>query len=89
LWSGHEKEAATMKTMTCRQMGGACDAQFQGQTADDVIRADDSHLKEMVAGGDAAHQGALKRMQARWKNPVAGMRWYLNTRKAFAALPDD
>jgi hypothetical protein len=85
----HEKEAANMKTMTCRQMGGACDAPFHGQTADEVIKAEDSHLKEMVAGGDEAHKSALKSMQGRWKNPVSGMRWYMNTRKAFAALPED
>ena len=78
-----------MKTMTCRQMGGPCDAPFQGQTADDVITAEDGHLKEMVAGGDATHEGALKSMQGRWKNPLSGMRWYMTTRKAFAALPED
>ena len=78
-----------MKTMTCRQMGGPCDTAFQGSTADEVIKAEDSHLKELVAGGDEAHQGALNSMQGRWKNPVSGMKWYLSTRKAFAALPDN
>jgi hypothetical protein len=43
----------------------------------------------MVAGGDETHQGALKSMQGRWRNPISGLRWYLNTRKAFAALPED
>ncbi len=78
-----------MKTMTCRQMGGPCDTPFQGHTADEVIKAEDGHLKEMVAGGDETHGSALKAMQGRWKNPVSGMRWYMNTRKAFAALPED
>jgi hypothetical protein len=78
-----------MKTMTCRQMGGPCDAAFQGATADDVIKAEDRHLKEIVASGDEAHKAALKSMQGRWKNPIAGMGWYLGTKKAFAALPED
>lgn len=78
-----------MKTMTCEQMGGPCAAPFHGKTADDVIKAEDSHLKEMVANGDETHKGALKSMQGRWKNPVSGMRWYMKTRKAFAALPED
>ena len=78
-----------MKTMTCRQMGGPCDAPFRGTTGDEVIKAQDSHLKEMVATGDQAHSGALKSMQGRWKNPIAGMGWYLKTKKAFAALPED
>jgi hypothetical protein len=28
-------------------------------------------------------------MQGRWKNPIKGMGWYRNTKKAFAALPED
>jgi hypothetical protein len=82
-------EVLTMKTMTCRQMGGPCDAPFQGSKADEVIKGQDKHLKEMVAGGDEAHQGARKSMQDRWKHPLSGMGWYTQTKKAFAALPDD
>jgi hypothetical protein len=78
-----------MKTMTCQQMGGPCDAAFHGDKADDVIKAQDSHLKEAVAGGDGTHEDALKRMQERWKHPIAGMGWYRQTKKAFAALPED
>ncbi|MCW2960973.1 MAG: hypothetical protein JWM25_437 [Thermoleophilia bacterium] len=78
-----------MKTMTCKQLGGPCDTAFQGKTADEVIKAQDKHLKEMVAGGDAAHAPALKAMQGRWKNPIGGMGWYMKTKKAFAALPED
>ena len=54
-----------MKTMTCKEMGGPCDLPHHGATADEVIKAQDSHLKEMVAGGDDAHQGALKEMKGR------------------------
>jgi len=78
-----------MKTMTCTQMGGPCAAPFHGNTADDVIKAQDAHLKEVVAGGDESHKEALKAMQGRWKNPVGGMRWYMKTKKDFAALPED
>ena len=78
-----------MKTMTCRQMGGPCDAPFHGNTADDVIKAQDKHLKEIVAKGDETHKSALKMMQDRWKNPLKGMDWYLKTQRAFAALPED
>ena len=78
-----------MKTMTCKQLGGPCDAPFHGSTADEVIKAQDRHLKEMVSGGDEAHTSARKSMHGRWKNPVAGMGWYLKTKKAFAALPED
>ena len=55
-----------MKTMTCRDLGGPCDLAHQGESADDVIKAQDRHLKEMVGQGDTTHEDALKKMKARW-----------------------
>jgi predicted small metal-binding protein len=78
-----------MKTMTCKQMGGPCDLALRGQTADEVIKAQDRHLKDAVAQGDKTHEDALKAMKGRWKNPIGGMGWYMKTKKDFAALPDD
>ena len=78
-----------MKTMTCAQLGGACDLALRGETADDVIKAQDRHLREAVAGGDIAHEPALQAMKGRWKHPIKGMGWYKDTKKAFAALPED
>ncbi len=78
-----------MKTMTCKQLGGPCDLALQGNTADEVIKLQDRHLKDVVAAGDEAHQGALKEMKGRWKNPISGMGWYRRTKREFAALPDE
>ena len=78
-----------MKTMTCQQLGGACDLPLTGATADDVIKAQDRHLREAVASGDAAHEPALDAMKGRWKHPIKGMGWYKDTKRAFAALPED
>jgi hypothetical protein len=78
-----------MKTMTCKQLGGPCDVPLHGNTADEVIKAEDSHLREMVAGGDETHQSALKEMKGRWKKPISGMGWYRKTKRDFAALPED
>lgn len=78
-----------MKTMTCRQMGGPCDLALQADTADEIIKAQDKHLKETVAGGDQNHEPALQEMKGRWKHPVSGMRWYKKAKADFAALPAD
>jgi predicted small metal-binding protein len=78
-----------MKTMTCKQLGGPCDLALRGNTADEVIKAQDKHLKEAVAGGDATHADALKAMKGRWKRPLSGMAWYRNTKRDFAALSED
>ena len=45
------------------------------------------HRKEMVANGDTAHEGALKAMTARWKNPIKGMGWFRQAKRDFAAPP--
>lgn len=78
-----------MKTMTCKQMGGPCDFVHQGASADQVIKAQDRHLREMVQGGDDSHQGALRDMKGRWRHPVSGMGWYRQTKRDFAALSED
>jgi hypothetical protein len=83
------QEARLMKTMTCKQLGGPCDLPLHGNTADEVIKGQDKHLKEMVAGGDGTHEGALKAMKGRWKHPISGMGWYRNTKRDFAALSED
>lgn len=75
--------------MTCQQMGGPCDTAFQGKTADEVIKAQDKHLREKVEAGDTAHEEAHKAMQGRWKNPVKGWGWYMQVKKDFAALAED
>jgi hypothetical protein len=78
-----------MKTMTCKQLGGPCDLAHHGSTADEIIKAQDAHLKAEVAGGDPTHESALKEMKGRWKNPLSGMGWYRKTKKEFAALLED
>jgi hypothetical protein len=78
-----------MKTMTCRQLGGPCDHEHRTSTADEAIKSQDRHLKEVVAAGDGGHAEALTAMKDRWKRPIAGMGWYRKAKRDFAALADD
>ena len=78
-----------MKTMTCQQLGGPCGLALRGKTADEVIKAQDQHLKDAVDAGDQAHVPARDDMKGRWKRPIAGMSWYRGVKKDFAALPED
>ena len=78
-----------MKTMTCEQLGGPCDHEHHGETADAVIKAQDHHLKAAVGAGDDTHADALKAMKGRWKRPISGMGWYRAAKREFAALPED
>ncbi|MEO6653354.1 MAG: hypothetical protein ABIP17_11935 [Ilumatobacteraceae bacterium] len=77
-----------MKTMTCRHLGGPCDQEHHGESADDVIKAQDRHLRQMVADGDTAHEQALQEMKGRWKRPISAMKWYRRAKQDFTALPD-
>jgi hypothetical protein len=77
-----------MKVMTCQQLGGPCGFEHRGTSADDVIKAQDRHLNDMVSTGDAAHEPALKDMKGRWKRPISGLGWYRQVKRDFAALPE-
>jgi hypothetical protein len=78
-----------MKTMTCKQLGGPCDVEHRGESADDVIQAQDQHLKDAVAAGDDTHATAAAEMKGRWRRPISGMKWYKKAKSDFAALPED
>lgn len=78
-----------MKTMTCRQLGGPCDLAHRGESADDVINAQDQHLKDAVKAGDTAHEPANKEMRGRWKHPKRSLGWYRDMKRQFAELPED
>ena len=78
-----------MKTMTCKQLGGPCDAEHHGNDHNEVIKAQDRHLKEQVAAGDESHRDAAKAMRGRWRRPVSGLAWYRDVKRRFDSLPDD
>ena len=70
-----------MKTMTCSQLGGACDLPLVGEDANEIIHAQDRHLREAVAAGRSDHEQALRDMKGRWRRPVSGN----SRRSVFAA----
>jgi hypothetical protein len=78
-----------MKTMTCRQLGGPCDLEHHGDDANDVIHAQDRHLRDVVGAGDTEHEPALADMKSRWRRPISGLKWYRRAQRDFAALPDE
>lgn len=77
-----------MKTLTCRQLGGPCDLEHRGNSADEVIKAQDRHLREAERSADATHLMARQAMQRRWRRPRQSLGWYRATRQAFAQQPD-
>ena len=78
-----------MKTMTCRQLGGPCDLEHHGDTADEMIKTQDRHLKQAARAGDSAHEPAHADMKGRWRHPKKAMGWYRGVKQTFAELPQD
>ena len=69
-------------------LGGPCAFAHQASSADEIIKAQDKHLREMVAGGDHTHTNALDEMKRRWRRPISAMVWYRTTKREFAARPE-
>ena len=78
-----------MKTMTCKQLGGACDQTFSADSFDAIAMMVSKHAREMVQNGDQAHIEAMNDMRSKMTTPEAGQAWMEEKRKAFNNLPND
>lgn len=78
-----------MKTMTCRQLGGACDKEFRGNTFEEIAVQSKRHARERVEKGDESHIRAMANMQGRMDSPEAMSKWFESKRREFEALPDE
>ena len=75
--------------MTCTQLGGPCDEAHRGDDHNEIIKAQDRHLRDAVASGSSEHEPALAEMKSRWRRPVSGMKWYRGVQRSFASLPEE
>ena len=78
-----------MKTMTCKQLGGACDQEFHADTFDEIAEMSKKHGMEMFQKNDEPHLKAMSEMQELMKSPNKMNKWFENKRKEFNELPDD
>ena len=77
-----------MKTMTCKQLGGACNVAFQAETFEEVSKLSKQHGMEMVQKGDEAHLKVMQEMRALMHEPDAMETWMKSKKKEFEALPE-
>jgi hypothetical protein len=77
-----------MKTMTCQQLGGACDKEFRGQTFEDLAMMSQGHTMKMVQQADQPHLDAMEQMKEIMKDPDAMQNWMAEKKKEFDALPE-
>ena len=75
-----------MKTMTCKQLGGACDMPFQADTFEEIAELSKAHGMEMFKKQDPAHLAAMQAMQTLMQNPEDMKEWYETKKQEFNAL---
>lgn len=77
-----------MKTMTCRELGGACDLEFRAATFDEMVELSKQHGTEMFQSGDQAHLAAMEQAKALMTDPDAMRRWIEDRRQRFENAPE-
>jgi predicted small metal-binding protein len=78
-----------MKTMTCKQLGGACDMDFHANSFEEIAEMSKKHGMEMFQKGDEAHLKAMNEMKDLMQSPDAMNEWMENKRREFEALPEN
>jgi len=78
-----------MKSMTCKELAGACDKIFSGNTFEELAAQSKQHGKEMFEQKDAAHLEAMQKMQDLMTEPGAFEKWFAERKAAFESLPED
>ena len=78
-----------MKTMTCKQLGGACDKEFHANSFEEMADLSKKHGMEMFQKGDQAHLNAMNEMKELMKTPDAMKSWFDSKRKEFEVLSED
>ena len=77
-----------MKTMTCRELGGACDTPFTAETFEEIAEISKQHGMQMFQQKDAAHLKAIEEMKTIMQNPEAMQKWFEAKRAQFESLPN-
>lgn len=78
-----------MKTMTCKQLGGACDKVFKANTFDELATMSKQHGMEMFQQQDVEHMAAMQQVMKLMSDPTAMQAWMEAKKKEFDAIPDD
>lgn len=78
-----------MKSMTCKQLGGACDMEFHANTFEEIAEMSKMHGIDMFKKSDADHLQAMQNMQELMKSPEDMKTWFENKKQEFEALPDN
>jgi len=78
-----------MKTMTCEQLGGACDKAFHANSFEEIVQMSKMHGMEMFQKQDLQHMEAMQRVMKLMQQPEAMKAWFDDKKAEFEALSED
>ena len=78
-----------MKTMTCKQLGGACDKEFHAKTFDEMAMLSKEHGMQMFKEQEPAHLMAMQEMMKLMQDPHAMKKWMKEKEAEFDSLAED
>ncbi len=65
-----------MKTMTCKQLGGACDKTFSADTFDEIVTMSKRHGMEMFEKNDKSHLDAMEEISVLMQDQSKMHEWF-------------
>lgn len=75
-----------MKTMTCKQLGGACDKAFSTNTFDEIINMSKNHGMKMFKQKDKRHLDAMEKISLLMQDQNKMEEWFNQKKEEFNAL---
>jgi len=75
-----------MKTMTCKQLGGACDKTFSANTFDKIVTMSKHHGMEMFKKNDKSHLTAMEEISVLMQDQSKMQEWFNQKKEEFNAL---
>lgn len=75
-----------MKTMTCKQLGGACDKAFSANTFDEIINMSKNHGMKMFKQKDKRHLDAMEKISLLMQDQNKMEEWFNQKKEVFNAL---
>lgn len=71
--------------MTCKQLGGACELTFSGESFEELAAQSQQHGKEMFGANDGPHMEAMSKMMELMKSGEMDS-WMAARKDEFEAL---
>ena len=75
-----------MKTMTCKQLGGACDEAFSANTFYEIVSMSKDHWMKMFKQKDKRHLDAMEKISLLMQDQNKMEEWFNQKKEVFNAL---